>query len=282
MQECAEITYRYDGSFEGLLCCVFESYDKKEIPADILLDAAPAGLLFRDRTIVTESDKAQRVLASIPQKMGRDALFFIRQAFLTCLPQKEILLLRFMRLGYQRGPAVLQMLTDETVSRLTKAVRHLERESHLLKGFVRFSITDNVLTAQIEAKNIVLPLLAEHFCQRFPEERFLIHDKSHGMALIYQPYRPMIIAVDEWEMPQADEAELAYRKLWRLFYDSIEIKARHNPRCRMTQMPKRYWKYMTELAAEKSMPQRPGEAAQKPEPARRCLPEGQGAALAEE
>ncbi|WP_346353292.1 TIGR03915 family putative DNA repair protein [Azotosporobacter soli] len=274
MQVRSEVTYRYDGSFEGLLCCVFESYDKKEIPADILLDAAPAGLLFRDRTIVTESDKAQRVLASIPQKMGRDALFFIRQAFLTCLPQKEVQLLRFMRLGYQHGPAVLQMLTDETVSRLMKAVRHLERESHLLKGFIRFSITDNVLTAQIEAKNIVLPLLAEHFCQRFPEERFLIHDRSHGMALIYQPYRPMIIAVDEWEMPQADETELAYRKLWRLFYDSIEIKARHNPRCRMTQMPKRYWKYMTEFAAENSAPQREiGE--RKKMNAQRLLPPSQ-------
>ena len=25
-----EIIYQYDGSFEGLLCCVFESYTKKE------------------------------------------------------------------------------------------------------------------------------------------------------------------------------------------------------------------------------------------------------------
>ena len=25
-----EIIYQYDGNFEGLLCCVFESYTKKE------------------------------------------------------------------------------------------------------------------------------------------------------------------------------------------------------------------------------------------------------------
>ena len=27
-----EIIYQYDGSFEGLLCCVFESYTKKRTP----------------------------------------------------------------------------------------------------------------------------------------------------------------------------------------------------------------------------------------------------------
>ena len=26
-----EIIYQYDGSFEGLLCCVFESYTKKAV-----------------------------------------------------------------------------------------------------------------------------------------------------------------------------------------------------------------------------------------------------------
>ena len=33
-----EIIYQYDGSFEGLLCCVFESYTKKERPTAILHD----------------------------------------------------------------------------------------------------------------------------------------------------------------------------------------------------------------------------------------------------
>ena len=27
-----EIIYQYDGNFEGLLCCVFESYTKKNAP----------------------------------------------------------------------------------------------------------------------------------------------------------------------------------------------------------------------------------------------------------
>ncbi len=28
-----DVIYRYDGSFEGMLCCVFESFARREIPA---------------------------------------------------------------------------------------------------------------------------------------------------------------------------------------------------------------------------------------------------------
>ena len=32
----AALSYRYDGSWEGLLCCVFESYTAHELPTAIL------------------------------------------------------------------------------------------------------------------------------------------------------------------------------------------------------------------------------------------------------
>ncbi|MEG6584820.1 TIGR03915 family putative DNA repair protein [Dendrosporobacter sp. 1207_IL3150] len=244
----SNLVYRYDGSFDGLLCCVFESYDKKEIPEDIILPEESSLLLFSEKVIVTDSDKANRVLVSIPQKIGLAALDFIRHAFLTCLPKKELRILQFLRLGYRCGPAVMQMITDETVDTLLKAVRHLERESHLFKGFVRFSVMNKVLVAEIEPKNFVLPLLVQHFCERFPEERFLIYDKKHGMALVYKPYKSMVIPIEELELPEPDEEEQAYRELWRLFYNTIAIEGRENPQCRMGHMPKRYWKYLTEFA----------------------------------
>ena len=48
-------------------------------------------------------------------------------------------------------------------------------------------------------------------------------------------------------MGPAGAEELAYRKLWRTFYDTIAIEGRRNPKCRMTNMPKRYWAMMTEF-----------------------------------
>lgn len=242
-----ELIYEYDGSFEGLLCCVFESYYLKEIPINILSPESEAISLFPIKRIITDQQKAERVLASIPGRMGRETLEFVQHAFLTCLEQKELQILLFLRLGYRYGPAVMNMLTNDVVDALFKAVTHLQRESHLLCGFARFSVFNGALAAEIEPKNCVLPLLRQHFCERFPDERFLIHDKTHGMALIYEPYRSAIIPIMNLELPEPDAEELAFRELWQQFYQSISIKERYNPRLRMSHMPKRYWKYLTEF-----------------------------------
>lgn len=261
-----EILYEYDGSFEGLLCCVFESYDKKEIPLDILSPERTQTTLTPARMIVTDTAKSDRVLASIPAKIGPEALDLVQKAYLTCDEQKEIFILRFLRKGYRYGATVMNMLADDVVNRLNNAVRHLGRESHLLKGFVRFSVANGVLVAEIEPKNFVLPLLAPHFCERYPGERFLIYDKTHGMGLIYQPTEWAIFPIDALEMPQPDENEENYRELWRLFYKTIEIQGRHNPRCRMSHMPKRYWKTMTEFGSPAKRNDKPALSEMK-EPA---------------
>lgn len=243
----SNLIYRYDGSFDGLLCCVFESYDKQEIPLDILLADTSQSMLFPIKKIVTDSGKSNRVLVSIPKKMGTHALNFVRHAFLTCLKHKELYILLFLRLGYRYGPSVMNRLTDDVVNTLCKAVKHLDKESELLKGFLRFSIVKNVLVAEIEPKNVVLPLMIQHFCDRYPEERFLIYDKTHGMGLVYQPYQSAVIPIEDLELPEPDAQEQSFRELWRLFYTTIEVQGRYNPKCRMSHMPKRYWKYMTEF-----------------------------------
>lgn len=251
MPDRSNVIYQYDGSLDGLLCCVFESYDKKEIPTDICLAETLQTSFLPVREIHADTEKAMRVLASIPKKMGASALEFLQHAFLTCLPKKELYILLFLRKGYQYGPSVMNMLADDVINTLFKAVTHLNRESHLLKGFIRFSDYGKILVAQIEPKNYVLPMLTQHFCERYPEERFLIHDKTHEMALVYQPSEWAVVPADGLELPEPDEQEQFFRELWRTFYDTIEIKERHNPTCRMSHMPKRYWKYMTEFECGK-------------------------------
>jgi len=248
MPERTALIYCYDGSFDGMLCCVFESYERKELPMDILPEGIPLPLLLPVKNVETDIGKAKRVLVSIPKKMGYDTLDFIRNAFLTCHPQKELLILQFLRLGYRYGYSVLNRLTDEPVHALFAAVGHLEREAHRYKQFIRFSEANGALTAQVEPKNIVLPLIASHFCERFLNEQFLIYDKTHGMVLLHQNRRFTICDVEDLELPRPGEEEMKFRALWRLFYDTIEIKERHNPRCRMNHMPKRYWNCMTEFA----------------------------------
>ena len=244
------MVYAYDGSFDGLLCCVFESYAAGEMPADVLPEGTPMPELLPIKAIETLPERVKRVRRSIPEKIGPRVMDFICRAFLTCCPHKELRILQFMRLGYRCGPAVLNRLTDESVHALYSAVNHLGREVNHYMGFIRFSEANGALTAQIEPKNIVLPLMARHFGERYPREQFLIYDKTHSMVLLHQDCSLQILSVEDFCQPSPGEEEMKFRALWRLFYDTIEIKERHNPRCRMSHMPKRYWRFMTEFAQE--------------------------------
>ena len=200
--------------------------------------------------VVTRADQAQRVLRSIPEKLGPSALRCVKLAFLSGKAGREIAILDFLRLGYRVGPHIMGMLADPRVDPVVSAARNVLGEAHLLKGFTRFSQYGGVLAAEIEPKNHVLPILGSHFRARMPGESFLIHDRTHGMVLACSGGVCRLFPVTELELPEAEPMEKRYRRLWTRFYDTVGIESRYNPQCRMTQMPKRYWGLMTEFQNE--------------------------------
>ncbi len=244
-----EVIYRYDGSFEGFLCCVFDSYVNKEHPAEFQDEAHLAQSFFPARWVGTDSRHAKRILDSL-RKIDPWAKELVVKGFLTCAPDKEMILYRFIRALYDVGKPLLRQLSDEALFPLLKITRHLDGEVHLLRGFVRFSDFDGMLASEIRPKNRVLPLLRRHFCDRFYNEVFLIYDRTHKEALIHRPGQWAIIPLDDFKMAKPSAAEAQYRRLWKRFYDTIEIKERHNPTLRRTHMPKRYWDTMTEFQDE--------------------------------
>lgn len=255
MFDRTDVIYSYDGSFNGLMCCVFTGYVSHEIPSDVVAGEPEQLSLNPIKHIETLPEQYERILKSIPIKMGENALDFIQKAFLTCHPHKDKLILEFMYLAYTYGSNAFNMLTSNVVSQLNKAVLHCSREAHLLRGFIRFSDSGGALSAVIEPKNCVIPLIAGHFIDRYRNEDFLIYDKTHRMALIYADKNAQIINDVTFELPDATDEETYYQNLWKTFYDSIGIKERFNPRCRMNLMPKRYWGNMVEVRDEVNKPQ---------------------------
>ena len=63
-----EILYFYDGSFEGFLSCVFESYAHHERPSAIESEEVPT--FFASRWVETEVPHAQRVLRKLHAVSG--------------------------------------------------------------------------------------------------------------------------------------------------------------------------------------------------------------------
>ena len=241
-----EMIYLYDGSFHGFLCCIFESYAKKESPTAISCDEALSFTLFPTRNIATDSGHALRVLRKV-RTISPYAAELLQRGFLTCLAKKELCLYRLTVKLLREGPGFLRNSSDETLHPVFSAVRHLNGEAHLLKGFVRFSELGGVLGGEIEPKNRVLPLLRSHFCARYQNEKFFIYDRTHHEVLFYTAGRAVIHPLADFQMAPPDETEAHYRLLWKRFYDTIAIRERENPQLRMTHMPKRYWGTMTEF-----------------------------------
>ena len=244
-----EVIYEYDGSFAGLMCCIYESFTHKERPVLIRCTDDPELSLYEIHTVATDESHACRVYDSFRRYSPRVGPF-LQRAYLTCLEEKEMAIYRFVVRLYRDGKPLLRRLSDEAYYPLLRAVRHLNGELEQYRGFVRFSDTGGVLTAEIEPKNRVLPLLRGHFCQRCHDETFFIYDRTHQEALFYSGGISSILPLAAFTPVPPDEAELGYRRLWRCFYDTVAIRERENPRLRMTHMPKRYWNLLTELQSE--------------------------------
>ena len=247
----------YDGTFAGFLSCVFDCYVNQEEPVEFRTPGDACCSLYPARTVATREEEAKRVYRSLAERFGKQGQRMVARGFLTCLPDKELWLWRLIQEGYRRGPSVTRDLTHPVVDRVSKAVLHLEHEAHLYTGFVRFSQLEGVLVGEIEPKNQVLPLLRPHFCSRYPQESFALYDRTHQEVLLHQPGQWAILPAQDFHPGQAGMEELAWRRLWRSFYDTIAIPGRYNPKCRMTHMPKRYRGCMTEFQTDGTGPALP-------------------------
>ena len=173
----------YDGSFAGFLTCVGESFRQKVYPFYFLSPGVEQISLYPILETPTDQALAKSVYRSLEETVSSTFRRLITYSFLTCLPQRERTMFDLIYLAFHQ--ALPQDLTDDRVLLLTRAIQHLTHEAHQLKGFVRFADYGGVLVGQIAPKNRVLPLLRPHFCQRLPEEAFLLHDKTHREGLFY-------------------------------------------------------------------------------------------------
>ena len=65
-----------------------------------------------------------------------------------------------------------------------------------------------------------------------------------------RPFSGVPAALSSLELPPPSEREQQFQALWKQFYQTLEIKARHNEKCRMTHCPKRFWADMVEMKDE--------------------------------
>ena len=247
----ADVVYLYDGSFEGFLCCVFESFAQHEIPFAVWTPQRETSTLYPVKDIPADHARAQRVFASFGRKLGAETEYLVSRDFLSGWEDKELLLIRFLHLAFALGPGTVKRTGHPDVAPLYEMKKSLDWEVDKFQGFVRFEEHDGMLGAVIHPKNYILPLLRPHFCGRFPEEDFLIYDAVHQAVLLQQERKTRLLELAApLELPPPSEREQQFQALWKQFYQTLEIRARHNEKCRMTHCPKRFWADMVEMKDE--------------------------------
>lgn len=242
------IDYLYDGTFEGILTCIYHHYYTEKASGIFHRDSYQSTLLGGYMEVETDQMKAVTVYEAIERKISSYDLRRIYKAYLSNDPDKETKILRYIVLGFREGAKISMLHGNQTVFDIQSIEKKIEVEKERMLQFVRFSVMENdVLYARIEPDNDVVELIAGHFCDRFKNEPFIIHDVKRGKALIAYRKKWYISQFDDEDIPELSADENDYRRLWKNYFENIAIRERTNPRCQKNFMPVRYWKHLTEV-----------------------------------
>ncbi|MDO4869200.1 MAG: TIGR03915 family putative DNA repair protein [Bacillota bacterium] len=242
------IDYIYDGTFDGLLTCVYNHYYIDRAGGIYTGDSYQPNMLWGSMTVETDEAKAAKVYDAIEEKISAYDLRGVYKAYLSSVPGKEMIILRYLVMGFRKGPAISSLHGDPVVKDFQAILKKISVEAERMLQFVRFSVMDgNILYADIEPDHDVLELLHTHFCDRFRNDPFIIHDVGRGKAMIAYQKHWYITDFDEDSVPRLSQEELSYRDLWKTFFDNIAIKERANYRCQRNFMPERYRRHLTEI-----------------------------------
>lgn len=251
--------YSFDGTMDGLLTAVFEAFSLHEEPEQLLKegDALP---LFCDYNyqVTTDEEKARRVWTGLEKRLSREAMKLISVSWLSELQELNTPLFLYICKVFRQGD-ISRNFADPDVLTVTNIARRVLHEQLRMKQFIRFQkAKDGTYLAVVAPDHNVLPLITDHFSDRFNDQPWLIYDTKRHYGFHYDDQQVIRITFeDEGAVPfdltngklQTDvlsSDDQLLQDLWRTYFKAICIKERMNPRKQLKDMPRRYWKYMTE------------------------------------
>lgn len=246
----------YDGTFNGLLSCIFLSYEEKlQVAAINPPGLANEELFSKSLEVITDKFKADRVWKAFKKIASARSVKNIYFAYLSEEPGIELEILKYFQLTFQHKKSIDGDFANPHVLKLAQTAKKVSREKHRMEAFVRFQLTkDNIYFAMIEPDFNVLPLIQNHFTTRYSDQEWMIYDLKRKFGLYYNLHTPNIINIDFAKNPGSseendylfDSREQDFQKLWKNYFEATTLKSRINKRLHHQHVPKRYWKYLTE------------------------------------
>ena len=143
------IVFVYDGTFEGLLCCVFESYERKLIPEKVVsTQLLSHGLFDNEISITTESAKAARVWKSLQNKLTPRNKQLPFHAFLYGKEEIDQTVFNFIRLVFDTPHDVDRDYANPDVLRIKQIKRKVTIEAMRTVQLSDFIVTTSNFSYQ--------------------------------------------------------------------------------------------------------------------------------------
>lgn len=239
--------YLYDGTFEGLLTCVYYHY--KEEKATGIYDAASyqQSILSSCKAVETDIEKARTVSDAVNRKISKEAYISVYYCYLSADEQKANIILEFLIFAFKYGRNTMNFYTHEKVLPINEIFLKVSREVHRFLGILRFSDVGGVLFSKFSPDNDLLILLVDHFADRYKFEKFVIYDEKRKKAVIYADNRWEIKENINIENLEYSKDEKMIQSLWKQYFTDLAIKERTNFNLQFQFVPARYRKNMAEF-----------------------------------
>lgn len=250
-------TYVFDGSMEGLLTLIFEWHVHR--PGEIQVASRKyyqPQAFCPAQMIRTDAARAARVARGLQQKLSAAGWRRFYCTFLSGQEEAFWHLFTFANYVFATSGMAENNYGHASVLYVSQMARKVEREKHHLEAFIRFEQTgDGLYYAPVEPKYDVLPLLARHFRERYSSQPWVIYDLKRKYGLYYDLQQLMPITLNlcpahpdnlPLQGPVANPNETDYQELWQTYFNSSNIAARKNMDLHVRNLPRRFWRYLTE------------------------------------
>lgn len=241
-------TYFFDGTKNGLLTCIFESFYEKRIPDDVTTECVQCGLLDEIVTIKTDSEKAERVYKCLKNCKTKYLVSDFNLTFRSGEKKRFKVLFDYLNVAISnKNIDVSKAFALPEIQAFTDLKNRIYTETHRFKGFLRFMETEKgFYYACYEPDNDITELLVPHFTARL-QSPFIIHDIKRNILALCDGKRYKILnGGDNGVTVFMSESEEIFLDLWQQYYKSINIEERKNLRQMRNYMPERYWKNLSE------------------------------------
>jgi probable DNA metabolism protein len=242
--------YLYDGTPEGLVSAIAGILDAAPDPQRAVLTGRQDTLFEEGLFLRTDPAAADALFSKLRQR-APDAVHTLWYFMMSEAEELETSLLHYVALALEHGDRINGHLTHPDVKAIVTLARKAGRELHRMKGLLRFEqLRDGAYLARMEPDNNVIQPLAKHFSRRLRAQEWFIYDVRRHSAAHWDGSALQFGTLEQFSRPELSDEEKEVQDLWKAFFKTIAIPERKNPRLQKSNMPFKYWKYLTEKQGE--------------------------------